>query len=210
MTKSLLFVDDHEIVRIGMKYLLEGTELVITDEASDATIGYEKFLAGRFDVVLLDVRIPGGDGLQLLGRIKSNSPNQPVLMFSAYDNPTYIARSVALGANGFVLKNDSRERIVSAIRQAASGENIWSREELRRVTGSLASMKVGTDVEVPLTQRESEVLKQLANGLTNKEIAQSLGISYETVKEHVQHILRKIGVSDRTQAAVWAVRRNLV
>lgn len=210
MTKSLLFVDDHEIVRIGMKYLLEGSELVITSEASDATDGFDKFIAGRFDVVLLDVRIPGGDGLQLLGRIKGHSPGQPVLMFSAYDNPTYIARSVALGANGFLLKNDPRDRIMSAIRQAAAGENIWSREELRRVTGSLASMRVGNDVEVPLTQRESEVLKQLANGLTNKEIAQSLGISYETVKEHVQHILRKIGVSDRTQAAVWAVRKNLV
>jgi DNA-binding NarL/FixJ family response regulator len=81
---------------------------------------------------------------------------------------------------------------------------------LRRVTGALAAPRNGSDHDVPLTKRESEVLKQLAFGLTNKEIAQSLGISYETVKEHVQHILRKVGVSDRTQAAVWAVRKNLV
>ena len=81
---------------------------------------------------------------------------------------------------------------------------------MRRVTGALATPRAGANVEVPLTKRENEVLKQLAFGLTNKEIAQALGISYETVKEHVQHILRKIGVSDRTQAAVWAVRNNLV
>jgi DNA-binding NarL/FixJ family response regulator len=100
--------------------------------------------------------------------------------------------------------------LIEAIRSAAGGETIWTRDELRRVTGALAAPRNGSDAEVPLTKRESEVLKQLAFGLTNKEIAQSLGISYETVKEHVQHILRKIGVSDRTQAAVWAVRKNLV
>jgi DNA-binding NarL/FixJ family response regulator len=104
----------------------------------------------------------------------------------------------------------SRDEFVEGIRQAAAGETIWSREELRRVTGALAAPRSNNESEVPLTKRENEVLKQLAFGLTNKEIAQSLGISYETVKEHVQHILRKIGVSDRTQAAVWAVRKNLV
>ena len=100
--------------------------------------------------------------------------------------------------------------MVSAINTAATGEGVWTRDELRRVTGALATPRLAADVEVPLTQRESEVLKQLALGLTNKEIANSLTISYETVKEHVQHILRKIGVSDRTQAAVWAVRHELV
>ena len=87
---------------------------------------------------------------------------------------------------------------------------IWNRDELRRVTGALSTPRAAMELEVPLTKRESEVLKQLALGLSNKEIAQSLSISYETVKEHVQHILRKVGVSDRTQAAVWAVRKGLV
>lgn len=210
MTIGLLFVDDHEIVRLGLRQMLTGSEIEISDEAASSDEGYSKFLISKFDVVLMDVRLPGGDGLQLLGKIKTHTPTQPVLVFSAYDNPTYIARAVALGANGFLLKTDSPERILDAIRRTAAGENIWSREELRRVTGSLATMRMGSESEIPLTQREGEVLKQLANGLTNKEIAQSLGISYETVKEHVQHILRKIGVSDRTQAAVWAVRKNLV
>lgn len=210
LTTRILFVDDHEIVRLGLRQMLLGTDLEIADEAATSVEGYNLFLASKFDIVILDVRLPGGDGLQLLGKIKTHLPLQPVLMFSAYDNPTYIARAVALGANGFLLKTDTQEKIIDTIQRVSKGESIWSREELRRVTGSLATMRVGTDSEIPLTQREGEVLKQLANGLTNKEIAQTLGISYETVKEHVQHILRKIGVSDRTQAAVWAVRQNLV
>jgi DNA-binding NarL/FixJ family response regulator len=117
---------------------------------------------------------------------------------------------VALGASAYVLKSDTRARLIECIELAVKGESLWTREELRRVTGALATPRVISDVEVPLTQRESEVLRQLANGLTNKEIANTLNISYETVKEHVQHILRKIGVSDRTQAAVWAVRKGLL
>jgi DNA-binding NarL/FixJ family response regulator len=210
VTCKILFVDDHEIVRIGLRHMLAGSGAEIVEEACNVEQAFDKFLSQKFDLIIVDVRLPGGDGLQLLTKIKNHNSSQPVLVFSAYDNPTYAARSVALGANGYILKTDSRERIVDAILRTAKGENIWSREELRRVTGALASMRVGNDAEIPLTQREGEVLKQLANGLTNKEIALSLGISYETVKEHVQHILRKIGVSDRTQAAVWAVRKNLV
>ena len=131
-------------------------------------------------------------------------------MFSGFDNPTYIARAVALGAAGYVLKGASKAKLLDTIRKAAAGQNSWSREELRRVTGALATPRLVSDVEVPLTQRESEVLLQLVLGATNKEIAQALKISYETVKEHVQHVLRKIGVTDRTQAAVWAVRHGLV
>lgn len=161
------------------------------------------------DLVILDVRMPDGDGLQALGRVKLDYPQLPVLMLSTYDNPTYIARAAALGANGYLLKSESRDRLLEAIRRAAAGDLLWTREEMRKVTGALTTTRM-SDVEIPLTQRESEVLQQLALGLTNREIAQSLAISYETVKEHVQHILRKIGVSDRTQAAVWAVRKGVV
>ena len=206
----LLVADDHEMVRLGLKSLLEGTEIEITAEAATGEEAVRQALSKEVDVVLLDIRMPHGDGLTALGRIKLEKPRLPVLILSAYDNPTYVARAVALGAHGYVLKSASREELVEAIRRAAKGETTWTRDELRRVTGALATPRLGSDVEVPLTERESEVLKQLANGLTNKEIAQALHISYETVKEHVQHILRKIGVTDRTQAAVWAVRKNLV
>jgi DNA-binding NarL/FixJ family response regulator len=181
--------------------------------AGEATSGEEAVrLAQELnpDVVILDIRMQHGDGLSALGRIKLERPELPVLMFSTYDNPTYVARSVALGASGYLLKSCSNEALLDAIRRIAAGETTWTREELRRVTGALATPRLSTEVEVPLTHRESEVLRQLALGLTNKEIALALDISYETVKEHVQHILRKVGVSDRTQAAVWAVRKGLV
>lgn len=206
----LLVADDHEMVRLGLKSLLEGTEIEIAAEAATGEEAVRIALSQAVDVALLDIRMPNGDGLTALGRIKLERPQLPVLILSSYDNPTYVARAVALGANGYVLKGASREELIEAIRKAAKGETTWTRDELRRVTGALATPRLSSDVEVPLTQRESEVLKQLAHGLTNKEIAQALHISYETVKEHVQHILRKIGVTDRTQAAVWAVRKNLV
>ena len=206
----LLVADDHEVVRCGLRSLLENTEITVIAEATSGTEAVELTFQHNPDLVMLDVRMPNGDGLTALGRIRLERPETPVLMFSAYDNPTYIARAVALGASGYILKTAEADRVLTAIRECATGENIWTRDELRRVTGALSTPRLSTDVEVPLTQRESEVLRQLALGLTNKEIAQALGISYETVKEHVQHILRKVGVSDRTQAAVWAVRKGLV
>ncbi len=210
MAIKLLIADDHEVVRLGLKSLVADTEITIVAEATSGDEAWQLALKLNPDVVLLDVRMPDGDGLNALGRIKLDRPNMPVLILSTYDNPTYVARAVALGAAGYVLKGSGREKLLESIRKVASGENAWTREELRRVTGALATPRLNADVEVPLTQRESEVLRQLALGLTNKEIAQALHISYETVKEHVQHILRKVGVSDRTQAAVWAVRKGLV
>ena len=210
MSKKLLVVDDHEIIRLGLRLILESTDIEVAYEATSAAeclAAVEKTVP---DVVLMDIRMEGGDGLNTLGRLKLDYPDLPIVLFSSYDNPTYIARAVALGAAGFILKSAPRERLIGALETAASGESAWTREELRRVTGALATPRLSQDIEVPLTQRESEVLRQMAQGLTNKEIAKMLGISYETVNEHVQHILRKIGVSDRTQAAVWAVRKNLV
>ena len=210
MPIRLLIADDHEVVRAGIKSLVAGSDVKVIAEASTGEAAVRLTMKHKPDVVLLDVRMPEGDGLNALGRIKLDLPDQPIVMFSTYDNPTYIARAVALGANGYVLKGAVREKLLDTIRISSTGESAWTREELRRVSGALATPRLAADVEVPLTQRESEVLRQLAYGLTNKEIAQVLGISYETVKEHVQHILRKVGVSDRTQAAVWAVRKKLV
>ncbi len=210
MTVRVLVADDHEVVRYGLKSLFADTEIEIVAEAGGGREALELITQTELDVVILDVRMPDLDGLNVLGRIKLDFPDMPVLMLSTYDNPTYVARAVALGAAGYVLKDATRDKILDAVRRAATGESVWTREELRRVTGALATPRLNANVEVPLTQRESEVLLQLALGLTNKEIAQALHISYETVKEHVQHILRKIGVTDRTQAAVWAVRKELV
>jgi DNA-binding NarL/FixJ family response regulator len=210
MSVKVLVADDHEVVRIGLKSMFTGTEIEVVAEAATGAAALAAALEYDLDLVLLDVRMPDGDGLRVLGRLKDEKPNLPVLMISTYDNSTYMARSVALGANGYFLKDVQREVLLEGVRKAASGDMVWRREELRRVTSALSAPRMPVDAEVPLTQREGEVLQQLAHGLTNKEIAQALDISYETVKEHVQHILRKIGVSDRTQAAVWAVRQGLV
>lgn len=210
MAIKVLIADDHELVRLGLRNLLAGTEIKIASEAKSGEEAIKKAISQNPDVVLLDVRMAEGDGLNALGRIKLERPELPVVILSTYDNPTYVARAVALGAAGYVLKGAPREQLLGTIKTAAEGGSAWTREELRRVTGALATPRLNADVEVPLTQRESEVLHQLALGLTNKEIALALDISYETVKEHVQHILRKVGVSDRTQAAVWAVRKGLV
>jgi DNA-binding NarL/FixJ family response regulator len=207
---KLLVADDHEVVRTGLRSLLADTEVTIVAEVSTGAEAVKYALENDPDVVMLDVRMPDMDGLNALGRIKLEKEEMPILILSTFDNPTYIARAVALGASGYLLKGCTREKLLDGIRKAADGESAWTRDELRRVTGALATPRLTADVEVPLTQRESEVLRQLAYGLTNKEIAGALHISYETVKEHVQHILRKIGVSDRTQAAVWAVRKELV
>lgn len=210
MAIRALIADDHEVVRSGLKSLFVGTDIDVIAEATTGKEAVTMAIELKPDIVILDVRMPDGDGLATLGRIKLDCPDLAVLMLSTYDNPTYVARSVALGACGYVMKTAEREKILDAVKKGAQGESVWTREELRRVTGALSTPRLASDVEVPLTQRESEVLRQLALGLTNKEIANALEISYETVKEHVQHILRKVGVSDRTQAAVWAVRKGLV
>ncbi len=205
----LLIADDQEVLRSGVKAMLADTEIKVVAEAATGQAAVKYALEHDVDVVLLDVRMPDGDGLTALGRMKLDKPDLPILMFSAYDNPMYVARAVALGASGYLPKGCSRDELLSAIRRAAAGENIFTRTELRRTTGALATPRLAADVEVPLTQREGEVLRQLAKGLTNKEIADVLHISYETIKEHVQHILRKVGVNDRTQAALWAIRKKL-
>jgi DNA-binding NarL/FixJ family response regulator len=205
-----LIADDHEVVRAGLKSLLgDVRDIDIVAEAAGGDEAIRLARRHRPDVVMLDVRMPGTDGLAVLGHLRADLPATAVLMFSSYDNPTYIARAMALGAAGYLVKNASRDEIISAIRRIAAGDSLWSREGLRKITGALSTPRASGELEAPLTKRESEVLRQLALGLSNKEIAQALNISYETVKEHVQHILRKLGVADRTQAAVWAVRKGL-
>jgi len=209
MATKVLVADDHEIVRAGVEEILNGADFEVV--ASVATGGEAIALAGELDVdvVLLDVVMPDIDGITALGRLRGEYPNLPVLMFSNHDNPRIAARCVALGAAGFLQKTVNPQRLITSLETTVKHGSIWTREELRRVTGSLASPLVDGHIAVPLTQRESEVLFRIARGLSNKEIGDALDISYETVKEHVQHILRKVGVVDRTQAAIWAVRNEL-
>ena len=188
----LLVADDQDIVRQGVKALLAGTEIKVVAEVASGLAAAKQALEADVDLVLLDVRMPDGDGLTALGRIKLDKPELPVLLFSAFDNPASVARAIALGANGFLLKCCTRDELLSTIRAAAKGENVWSREKLRSVSGALRTPRLANNLEVSMSEREGEVLRQMSRGLTNKQIAQTMNISYETVKEHVQHVLRQI------------------
>lgn len=210
MAIKLLIADDHEVIRAGLATLLEGSEIEIVGQAATGKETLKLAEHHRPDVVLLDVRMPDGDGLATLEKLRARTPNIKVVMLSTYDNPTYVARAVALGACDFILKGSTRDAIIETITAAAAGESPSRCGEFRRVAGSMKARQVLDDDEVPLTQRETQVLRHVALGLSNKEIGRSLEISVETVKEHVQNILRKIAVNDRTQAAVWAVRKGLV
>ena len=210
MSIRLLVADDHPMVRAGVKKMIEDKDIKIVAECADGVEALTQTLKRKPDVVLMDIRMPQRDGLNALGRIKIENPDMPVLMYSGFDNPTYIARAVALGANGYLMKNCSVGELISAIKTAAKGEDTWTRTELRRVTGALATPRPGISLEAPLTQREIEVVRYICDGMTNKQIGEEMEISYETVKEHVQHILRKIGLTDRTQAATWALRIGLI
>jgi DNA-binding NarL/FixJ family response regulator len=207
---QLLVADDHEVVRCGVKTLVAGTEIKVVAEAASGQAAIQLAEQKELDVVLLDVRMPDGDGLTVLGRIKLDKPDLPVLLFSAFDNPASVARAIALGASGFLLKGCTRDEFLGTIRTVAAGENIWSRETLRSASRSLRTPGFSGSLEVFLNEREGEVLRLIAHGQTNKQISATMNLGCDTVKEQVQHIFRKIGLTDRTQAALWAVRNDLV
>ena len=209
MTIRIVVADDHEVVRSGLACLFADSDIDVVGEASDGNEAVTTTAKQRPDVVLMDIRMGDNDGLSALQKIRSDSPDTRVVMLSTYDNPTYVARSVALGANDYVLKGSPREQIVSAIRRAAAGQPTPQGSLMDRVRKAM-EQRSRRDDNIPLTNRELQVLRHLALGLSNKEIGSSLSISVETVKEHVQNILRKIKAVDRTQAAVWAVKQALV
>jgi DNA-binding NarL/FixJ family response regulator len=210
MPVRLLICDDHEVIRTGLACLLAGTDIQIVAEAANGKDAIKAALKEKPDVILLDIRMPDGDGLSTLEKLRAKIPESRVVMLSTYDNPTYIARAVALGACDYALKGSPREDIIATITAAAAGESPCRSGEMKRIAAAMKVRQVIDDDDVPLTQRETQVLRHVALGLSNKEIGKSLEISVETVKEHVQNILRKIAVGDRTQAAVWAVRKGLV
>lgn len=211
MSVKVLVADDHEVVRTGLASLFAGSDIKIVAEATNGMEAVKMAVKHKPDVVLLDIRMPDSDGLEALDKIHRELPNTRVVMLSTYDNPTYVARAVALGASDYVLKGASRQQLISTVTAAAAGKSPSNNGELQRVAGAMSKNANGArNDEIPLTNRETQVLRHVALGLSNKEIGRSLSISIETVKEHVQNILRKIAVTDRTQAAVWAVRKGLV
>ena len=209
MPISVLVVDDHEVVRQGIAGLLKGSSVRICGEAVNPDEAVRQARRLKPDVVLLDVRLGDRDGLEAIKKIRAAAPAARVVMFSAFDNPTYVARAVSAGAHDYVVKTAARSDIIAAIERAAEGAEPARRGTLGRMAGAMAKRDVPPDAKTPLTPRETQVLRHVALGLSNKEIADALDISVETVKEHVQNMLRKVSLADRTQAAVWAIRHGI-
>jgi DNA-binding NarL/FixJ family response regulator len=207
---TVLLVDDHAIWRGGVKAMLEDTEFHVIGEAASGEEGVAQARELKPKLVLLDIRMSGGDGLDALESIKQHLPETAVLMLTTYDNPTYMARAVAAGACGYLLKGIPFDELLAALRAVATGEMLLSRDSLAHSLRAV-SENAGTseDLIQPLSAREEEVLRLLSTGVSNREIARLLFISESTVKTHVEHIIGKLGVSDRVQAAVWAARHGL-
>ena len=212
---GVLLVDDHAIWRDGIRSILEDTEFRVVGEASSGTEGVAAARALRPQIVLLDIRMAGGDGLDALRTLKAEHPQTAVVMLTSYENPTYMARAVAGGAAGYLLKGLKRVELMAALRAVANGEMLLSREDLARSLRVLSqnlseAASVAQDLIQPLSEREVDILRLLATGLNNREIGELLFVTENTVKTHIVHIIGKLGVSDRVQAAVWAARHGLL
>lgn len=210
MSYRVLVVDDERVVRRGISDQLEGSEFSVVAQANDGKEADEVFRSRNIDLIILDFKLPGDAEFAFLKSRMDHSQRIPLIVFSSCENPIFINQLYELKVNGILNKSASPQKLLCCLRQVVVGESLWTREQMRKVSGALNAKRVGLTVDAALTHRECDVLRGMCRGLTNKEIARDLVISYETVKEHVQHILRKIGVIDRTQAAIWAVREGIV
>jgi NarL family two-component system response regulator LiaR len=208
MTEAIrvLIVDDHAVVRQGLRAFLQlQPDLRIVGEAadSDSAVGAAKKLAPN--VVLLDLLLPGARGASLVTALRAAAPKARVLVLSSYADEAQVFAVMQAGARGYLLKDVQPEALADAIRQVHQGLSVLHPDVARRLSAPAPPIP-GVD----FTERERDVLKLMAQGFANKEIAQRLFIAEATVKTHVSNILQKLGVADRTQAALYAVRNRLV
>ena len=225
MPARILIADDHELVRDGIKHMLGYEEdLEVVGEASNGREVVELCRRLKPDLVLMDVRMPEMDGLEATRAIKAEQPEVSVLVISLYKNTDYLLEAIEAGAGGYVLKDAPNRQLINAIHRALEGESPLNQELAMQLIQRLASktsqsvrpppaLKGGDAASMPLpnklTSRELEVLRLLAQGKTNQDIAEDLRISRATAKVHVQHIIAKLGVSDRTQVIVRAFELGL-
>lgn len=222
---EVLIADDHALLREGLRKILElEDDIVVVGEAVDGADVVEKARALCPDVVLMDINMPKGGGLAATRAICATLPGVAVIVLTIHDDEEYIIELFHAGAKGYLLKDVDPSRLVEAIRRVHDGEtfippNLVAKvfQQFHRNSGRMSEPESPGPAETqprasfePLTERELEILQQIVEGHTNKEIAQTLFISEKTVKNHVTNILRKLDLSDRTQAAVFAIRNGLV
>lgn len=200
---KVLIIDDHPVVRLGLRTMLESEKhIAVTGTAGSAKEGIEQVLKAKPDVVLMDLRMPEMEGVDAIAALRRIDQDIRVLVLTNYEEDEYILRAIQSGAIGYLLKNTPQEEIIQAVEMV--------NENKRYVSPDIAKRLMETLAREELTHRELEVLKLVADGLTNKEIAERLFISAKTARNHVASCLLKLGADDRTEAVATAVRRGLI
>lgn len=211
MSIRVMLADDHVLMREGVRQLLEfdGTIEVVA-EANDGEECIEKLLEMKPEVLLLDINMSKKNGIEVLKEIKNRKINVKVLILTVHDSIEYLMKAVELGVDGYIMKDAESAELKKAINVIRNGESYIQPKLVPALNNRLVARDIDKDKIDSLTSRELEVLIQVANGLFNKEIATSLNISERTVKNHISNIFKKIGVFDRTQAAVFAIKNDLI
>jgi len=211
VTPSVLFADDEPLVRTGLRALLEQQGLRVAGEAADGGEVLAAVRRTRPDVVLMDVRMPGTDGIEATRQLLAALAEPPkILVVTTFDNDDYVHEALLAGASGFLLKRARREEIAHAVRTVAAGESLLFPEAIRRLVSGRLPGGEHTRAAKTLTRREAEVLRLIATGLSNQDIAAALVIGLETVKTHVGNIFAKLGAGNRSQAVVIAYEAGVV
>lgn len=212
---SVLVVDDQAMMRTGLRYILEAEpDLTVVGEAADGDAAVASVRGLDPDVVIMDVRMPGLDGIQATREIVASSARARVLIFTTFDIDRHILDALRAGASGFLVKDDAPDALVGAVRTIAAGDAVLTPSVTRRLLDRFARLPglsdQGTDDLGSLTAREREILILIGKGLSNAEIAASLNVSESTVKTHVGHILEKLGLRDRVHAVILAYEFGLI
>ena len=213
MAIRVIIADDHSLVRQGLRRYLEmAGDIEVVGEAANGVEALRLMEngAGEPDVALLDIRMPEMDGLEAARRIRIEHPGVGVIMLTAYDDRQFVVEAVRAGARGYVLKARDAEHLIQTVRLVAGGNMVIDPQLVVALAEELSDAKVRDRKAETLTAREVEVLQLLAFGHTNKDIAEQLFISPDTVKTHLEHIFEKLGTSDRTATVAEALRRRLI
>lgn len=211
MSINVMISDDHMLMREGIRQLLEfDGSIKVVAEAANGVECLEKVVSVKPDVLLLDINMPKKNGIEVLEEIKKNKIDTKVLILTVHNEVEYLVRAVDIGVEGYILKDAESAELKSAIYHIIEGENYIQPSLIPALNNRLVNRDSDKAKIDSLTNREREVLVHVANGMFNKEIALNLNISERTVKNHISNIFKKINVNDRTQAAVFAIKNNLI